>query len=68
LSNAEIARLDVVTWVRTQDLTVVCEFNFSGLPLHIRTKKKKVLDFVDFPADFHADITPQEYMRILLLR
>ena len=30
LTNAEIARQDVVTQVRTRDLTVVCEFNFSG--------------------------------------
>jgi len=27
--------------VRTRDLTVVCEFNFSGLPLHLRQKKIK---------------------------
>ena len=26
LANAEIARPDVVIWVRTRDLTVVCEF------------------------------------------
>jgi hypothetical protein len=39
LANAEIARSDVVTWVRTQDLTVVCGFNFSGLPIHLRQKK-----------------------------
>jgi len=43
LSNTEIARSDVVTRVRTQDLTVVCEFNFSRLPLHLRQKKKKVI-------------------------
>jgi hypothetical protein len=24
---------------RTRNLTVVCEFNFSGLPLHLRQKK-----------------------------
>jgi hypothetical protein len=29
-----------MTRVRTRDLTVVCEFNFSGLPLHLRQKKK----------------------------
>jgi hypothetical protein len=36
LANAEIARTDVVI----RDLTVVCEFNFSGLPLHLKAKKK----------------------------
>ena len=41
LTNAEIARSDVVTLVRTRDLTVVCEFIFNGLPLHLRQKKKK---------------------------
>jgi len=40
MTNAEIARPDVVTWVRTRDLKIVCEFNFSGLPLHLRPKKK----------------------------
>ena len=43
LTNVEIARSDVVTWIRTQDLTVVCEFNLSGLPLHLRPKKKVML-------------------------
>ena len=38
-TNAEIARTDVVIWVQTQYLTVVCEFNLSGLPLHLRQKK-----------------------------
>jgi len=33
LINAEIVKSNVMTWVRTHDLTVVCEFNFSGLPL-----------------------------------
>jgi len=42
-TNAEIARLNVVTRVRTRDLTVVCEFNLSGLPLHLRQKKKKLI-------------------------
>ena len=27
LTNAEIVRSDVVTQVRTQNLTIVCEFN-----------------------------------------
>ncbi|AES82598.1 hypothetical protein MTR_7g114450 [Medicago truncatula] len=40
LANAEIARPDVMTRVRTWDLLVVCEFIFSGLPLHLRPKKK----------------------------
>jgi hypothetical protein len=31
-----------MTRVRTRDLTVVCEFNFSGIPLHLRQKKKKL--------------------------
>jgi len=44
LTNAEIARLDVMTQVRTRDLTVVCEFIFSGLPLHVRQKKNMLLD------------------------
>jgi len=38
LTNTEIARSDVMTRVRTQDLIVVCEFIFSGLPLHLRKK------------------------------
>jgi len=40
LANAEITRLDVMSRVRTQNLTV-CEFNFSGLPLYPRQKKRK---------------------------
>jgi len=36
LTNAEIARSDVVTRVRIRDLTVVYEFNFSELPHHLR--------------------------------
>jgi len=36
LTNAEIAKSDVVTQVRTQDLTVICKFYFSGLPLYLR--------------------------------
>ena len=43
LINAEIARPDVVIGVRTRDLIVVCEFYFSGLPLHLKPKKKKAL-------------------------
>jgi len=39
LANAKIERPDAVIRVRTRDLTVVCEFNFSGLPLHLRPKK-----------------------------
>ena len=46
LTNAEIARPDVVTWVRTWDLTIVCEFNFSGSPLHLRPKKIKMWQLV----------------------
>ncbi|KEH36592.1 hypothetical protein MTR_2g016080 [Medicago truncatula] len=38
LSIAEIVKPDVVIRVQTRDLTVVCEFNFSGLPLHPRPK------------------------------
>jgi len=41
LANAEIIRLDVVTRVRTRDLTVVCEFIFIGLPLHLKKRVKK---------------------------
>jgi len=40
LANVEIARPNVVIRVRTRDLTVVCEFNFSGLPIHLRQKKQ----------------------------
>ena len=36
LTNAEIARPDVVTC----DLTVVCQFNLSRLPLYLRQKTK----------------------------
>jgi hypothetical protein len=41
LANTEIVRPDVMIRVRIRDLTVVFEFNFSGLPLHLRQKKKK---------------------------
>jgi hypothetical protein len=41
LVNAEIARPDVMIWVQTRDLTIVCEFNFSELPLLLRQKKIK---------------------------
>jgi hypothetical protein len=41
LINVEIGRSDVMTQVRTRNLTVVCEFNLNGLPLHLRQKKKK---------------------------
>ena len=47
LANAEIARPGVVTRVRTRDLTVVCEFNFSGLPFHLRPPKKKNILFTN---------------------
>ena len=40
LANTKIARPNVMILVQTQDLTIVCEFNFSGLPLHLRPKKK----------------------------
>jgi len=36
--NVETAKSDVMTRVWTQDLTVVCEFNFSRLSLHLRPK------------------------------
>jgi hypothetical protein len=42
LPNAEITRPDVITRVRTWDLTVVCEFNFGGLPLLLRQKKNMI--------------------------
>jgi hypothetical protein len=38
--NAEIVRPDVMTRVRTRDLSQLCEFNFSGLLLHLKAKKK----------------------------
>ena len=38
LANAEIVRSDIMTRVQTRDFTVVCEFNFSGLPFHLRLK------------------------------
>jgi len=41
LGYAEIARSDVVTRVRAQDLTVVCEFYFNGLQLHLKPERKK---------------------------
>ena len=40
LTNVKIVRSDVVTRVRTRDLTVVCKFYFEGLPLHLKPKKK----------------------------
>jgi hypothetical protein len=43
LVNAEIAGPDVMTRVQIRDLTVVCEFNLSGLSLHLRPKKKKFM-------------------------
>jgi hypothetical protein len=39
LVNAEIARPDVMIRVQIWDFTVVCEFNFNRLPLHLRQKK-----------------------------
>jgi len=45
LAKAEIARPDVMTRVRTRDLTVVCEFIFSRLSLHLRQKKMYVSIF-----------------------
>jgi len=42
LANVEIAKSDVMTWVRTRDLTVVCEFIFSGLSLHLKQKKNYI--------------------------
>jgi hypothetical protein len=39
-ANVEIVRSDVMTQVRIRNLTVVCEFNFSGLSLLLRPKKK----------------------------
>jgi hypothetical protein len=39
LANVEIARPDVVTWVRTRDLTVVYEFKFNGFTTSFKTKK-----------------------------
>lgn len=35
----QIARADVMIWVRTRDLTVMCEFNFNDLSLYLRQKK-----------------------------
>ena len=46
LTSVEIARLDVMTRVRTRDPTIMYEFNLSGLPFHLRQKKfKKISDF-----------------------
>jgi hypothetical protein len=39
--NAEIVRPNVMTRVRTRDLSQLCEFNFSGLLLHLKPKKKR---------------------------
>jgi len=41
LTNAKIARPNVMTRVRTRHLTVVCEFIFSGIQLHLRPNKKE---------------------------
>jgi len=39
LTNVEIARPDVVTRVRTRNLTVVCRFNFQWITTSSKTKK-----------------------------
>ena len=39
LANAKIARSNVVTRVEPKT-SQLCEFNFSGLPLHLKTKNK----------------------------
>jgi hypothetical protein len=36
LTNAGIARPDVMTRIQTWDLTIVCEFNFSELVFNLR--------------------------------
>jgi hypothetical protein len=43
LVNAEIVGPDVMTRIQIRDLTVVYEFNLSGLSLHLRQKKKFML-------------------------
>ena len=40
-ANAEIVKSDVMIEVRTWNLTVMCEFIFSRLPLHLRQKKRE---------------------------
>jgi hypothetical protein len=45
LANLKIVRSDVMIRVRTRNLTIVCEFNFSGLPLHLRQKKEDDFNF-----------------------
>jgi hypothetical protein len=66
LANAEIIKLDVMIRVRTPDLTVVCEFNFNGLPLHIRQKKKLCL-FIKVVNPLILDWTVGICTRVLLL-
>jgi hypothetical protein len=57
LANAEIARPDVVTRVRIQDLTVVCEFIFGGLPLS-KTKIDQKKNCVSlFSVDYHLCVS-----------
>jgi len=38
--NCKVGRHD---WVQIRDIKVVCEFNFSGLPLHLRQKKNTII-------------------------
>jgi len=43
LANAEIARSNIATRIQIWDRSI--EFNFSGLPLHLRQKKDYELFF-----------------------
>jgi len=61
LANAEIARPDVVTRVRTRDLTVVCEFIFRGLPLHLKPKKEKEMDGMNYEHRTSHNVTQLEF-------
>jgi len=47
LENTELVRPDVVIRVRTLDLIVACEFNFSGLQLHLIPKKNCSFHYIN---------------------
>ena len=46
-----------MTRVRTQDLTLVCEFNFSGLPLHLRQKNKIKKEMLTYALRTHVKVS-----------
>jgi hypothetical protein len=63
LVNAEIARPNVMTRVRTRDLTIACEFNFSGLSLYLRQKKNHIHMFFHHKTSYHSVFNSPNYSK-----